>query len=110
MTLPHPPPSVAFDGKVELNFITMKRISKQAKAIADAHIEARKSGNFNDPVCTTKEEVIAALRDGKTIEAVLDQIEIKFTSIHAIILSRVLFHQSKNYRAGVYKGFRLLLD
>jgi len=88
----------------------MKRISKQTKAIADAHIEARKSGNFDNPRCTTREEVIAALREGKTIEDVLDQVETKFTSIHAIILSRVLFHESHNYRSGVYKGFRILLD
>ncbi len=88
----------------------MKRISKQTKAIADAHIQARISGTFDNPEVTTREDVIEALRDGKTIEGVLDQIEIKFTSITAILLSRKLFHQSKNYKAGVYKGFKILLD
>jgi hypothetical protein len=88
----------------------MDRISKQTKAIADAHIQARISGTFDNPEVTTREDVIEALRDGKTIEGVLDQIEIKFTSITAILLSRKLFHQSKNYKAGVYKGFKILLD
>jgi hypothetical protein len=90
--------------------LIMKRISKQTKAIADAHIQARISGTFDNPEVTTREDVIEALRDGKTIEGVLDQIEIKFTSITAILLSRKLFHQSKNYKAGVYKGFKILLD
>jgi hypothetical protein len=88
----------------------MDRISKQTKTIADAHIQARISGTFDNPEVTTREDVIEALRDGKTIEGVLDQIEIKFTSITAILLSRKLFHQSKNYKAGVYKGFKILLD
>jgi hypothetical protein len=88
----------------------MDRISKQTKAIADAHIQARISGTFDNPEVTTREDVIEALRDGKTIEGVLDQIEVKFTSITAILLSRKLFHQSKNYKAGVYKGFKILLD
>ena len=88
----------------------MNKISKQTKAIADAHIQARLSGTFDNPAVTTREDVIKALRDGKTIDWVLDQIETKFTSITAIILSRKLFHQSKNYKAGVYKGFKILLD
>lgn len=88
----------------------MKKISKQTKAIADAHIQARISGTFDNPPVTTRQEVIDALKDGKTFEAVLDQIEMRFTSITAIILSRQLFHQSKNYKAGVYKGFKILLD
>jgi hypothetical protein len=88
----------------------MNRISKHAKAVADAHIQARLAGTFDNPPVTTRQEVIDALNDGKTFEAVLDQIETRFTSITAIILSRQLFHQSKNYKAGVYKGFKILLD
>jgi hypothetical protein len=90
--------------------LIMNKISKQTKAIADAHIEARISGTFDNPPVSTRDEVIEALKSGKTIDAVLDQIEIKFTSITAILLSRKLFHQSKNYKAGVYKGFKILLD
>jgi hypothetical protein len=73
----------------------MKRISKQAKAIADAHI---------------KEELIEALLSGKTFSELLEEIEMRFTSITSILLSRQLFHQSNNYRSGVYKGFKILID
>lgn len=88
----------------------MKRISKQAKAIADAHIKARLQGNFDDPKVTTKEELIEALLSGKTFSELLEEIEMRFTSITSILLSRQLFHQSNNYKAGVYKGFKILID
>lgn len=88
----------------------MKRISKETKAIADAHIQARLTGNFDDPKVTTRDEIIAALKEGKTFSQLLDEIEMRFTSITSILLSRQLFHQSNNYRSGVYKGFKILID
>jgi hypothetical protein len=88
----------------------MKRISPQTKAIADAHIKARLNSSFDDPQVTTKEEMIDALLQGKTFSALLDTIEMRFTSITSILLSRSLFHQSDNYKSGVYKGFKILLD
>lgn len=88
----------------------MNRISKQTKAIAEAHIQARLNGTFDNPEVTTKEELIQALKDGKTFEELLDRIEMKYTSITSILLSRKMFHQSTNYKNGVYKGFRILLD
>lgn len=88
----------------------MNRISKQTKAIADAHIQARLNGTFDNPEVTTKDELIQALKDGKTFEELLDRIEMKYTSITSILLSRKMFHQSANYKNGVYKGFRILLD
>jgi hypothetical protein len=93
-----------------LNISRMKRISRKAKAIADAHIKARVDGNFDDPKVTTKQEMIDDILDGKTFSGLLDEIEMRFTSITSIILSRKLFHQSNNYKAGVYKGFKILLD
>jgi nitroimidazol reductase NimA-like FMN-containing flavoprotein (pyridoxamine 5'-phosphate oxidase superfamily) len=51
-----------------------------------------------------------AILEGKTFSGLLDEIEVRFTSITSIILSRKLFHQSKNYKSGVYKGFKILLD
>ena len=86
------------------------RITKETKRIADAHIEARLNGTFDDPQVSTKDELIQALRDGKTFSGLLDQIEIKFTSITSILLSRQLFHQSKSYTNGVYKGFKIILQ
>jgi hypothetical protein len=88
----------------------MKRISPKTKAIADAHIKARLEGNFDDPKVTTKQEMFDAILEGKTFSGLLDEIEVRFTSITSIILSRKLFHQSKNYKSGVYKGFKILLD
>lgn len=86
------------------------RISKQTKAIADAHIKARLDGVFDDPEVKTREELIAMLKQGKTFSQLMDNIEMRYTSITSIILSRRFFHQSQNYKAGVYKGFRRLLD
>lgn len=93
-----------------------KRISKKVKAIADAHLEAKLRGSFDDPRVASKEEVIASLSAGKTLSAVLEQIEIRFCSITSIILaSNVLRlngdvgHLSANYKRDVYRGFKALL-
>lgn len=88
----------------------MKRISKQAKAIADAHIRAAKEDSFDDPSCRTRDEVIAALKDGKTLRMVLEAIEFRFASVGSIMLSRVMDYTSQSYKAAVYKGFRILID
>ena len=91
----------------------MKRITPQAKAIADAHIAARLKGEFDYPMdarIANRDELISLVTSGKTIEALLDYIEMNFTSITSILLSRKLFHQSANYKSGVYKGFKLLID
>ena len=88
----------------------MKRISKQAESIADAHIQARLNGTFDNIVVSTKEELIQSLKDGKTFSGLLDRIEMKYTSITSILLSRKMFHNSQNYKSGVYKGFKILLD
>jgi hypothetical protein len=86
------------------------RITKETKQIADAHIKARLESTFDDVDVSTKEELIQALRDGKTFSGLLEAIEMKYTSITSILMSRRLFHQSKNYTDGVYKGFKLLLQ
>lgn len=86
------------------------RITKETKQIADAHIKARLDSTFDDIEVRTKEELIQALREGKTFSALLEHIEMKFTSITSILMSRRLFHQSKNYTDGVYKGFKILLQ
>jgi len=88
----------------------MKRISKQAKAIADAHIQARINGTFDDPNFSTKDELIQLLNEGKTFSGLLDRIEMKYTSITSILLSRTMFFNSQNYKSGIYKGFKILLD
>jgi hypothetical protein len=86
----------------------MKRISKEVKAVADAHIKARIEGNFDNPRVTSKQEIIDALNEGKTFEELLNEIEIRFVSITSNILQRALNHTSGAYKKGVYKGFRIL--
>jgi len=93
-----------------------KRISTKVKAIADAHLEAKLRGSFDDPRVTTRDEVIASLLAGKTFSEVLSQIEIRFCSITSIMLaSNVLRlngdigYLSANYKKDVYRGFKALL-
>ena len=88
----------------------MKRITKEIKAIADKHLEARISGKFDDPSVDTKSEVINALRSGKTFSAVMDQIEIRFISITSLIMQKHLNHISESYKRSIYKGFNILLS
>ena len=87
----------------------MKRISKQAKQIADRHIEARQKGVFDPCTCTTKEEVIAEMLAGKTCQEVIVEVEARYCSVTSSVLNGVFNHSSQNYRAGVYRGFKILL-
>lgn len=87
-----------------------KRISKEAKAIADAHIQARRNNDFTNPEVTTKEELIDKLHEGETFEALLREIEVRFCSVGSVMMSSIMNHTSNNYKAAVYKGFKLLID
>jgi len=88
----------------------MKRITKATKAIADAHIAAKAMGVFDDPHVTTREEVIALLKDGKTFKEVLFQIEARFVPFGTIMISAVFGQSTTTYKRGVYEGFKKLLD
>lgn len=88
----------------------MRRISKTAKAVADAHIAARIADRFDDPKVRTKEEVLGFLRSGKTLRGVMEEIETKFIPIHTIVSMRMFGHVSETYRKEVYKAFKFLLD
>lgn len=91
----------------------MKRISKQAKAIADKHIAAKLNNNFDNPKVSTRAEVMEALLAGKTFSAVLETVETRFCSIGSLLMASGIIldaHLSKNYKANVYKGFRILID
>ncbi len=90
-----------------------KRISKQAKAIADKHIAAKLSGQFDNPQVSTKEDIISSLMAGKTFSAVLETIETRFCSIGTLLLASGIVldvHLSDNYKANIYKGFKILID
>jgi hypothetical protein len=87
-----------------------KRISKETKAIADKYIQAAIDGKFDDVKIKNPAELKQALKDGKVIKALLDEIEIRYVSITSIMMNRMLLHQSAAYRNGIYKGFKILLD
>jgi len=85
------------------------RITPQIKAIADAHIKARIDNSFDDPKASTIEEIRSLLVDGKTLQGVLEEIEIRYCPITSIFIARQMKHSSKAYVSGVYKGFKILL-
>jgi hypothetical protein len=87
----------------------MKRITPQIKAIADAHIQAKFTGEWDNPNANTKEEVLSLLRGGKTFAEVLKQIEIRHVSITSNLMSSQLGFTSEAYKKGVYKGFKVIL-
>lgn len=88
----------------------MKRISKQAKAIADAHLQAQLIGKFDDPHVTSSKEVIAQLKAGKTFSELIRLIEIRDISIFSIVASTLMKHQSIAYKKAVYNQFKKLID
>jgi len=88
----------------------MKKISKQVKAIADRHIEARLGQRSYDemPEGITLEQLLTDLMDGKTYEYVIKRVEAKFCSIGSSVMAHVIQHCSNSYRSAVYKGFRII--
>ena len=88
----------------------MGRITPQVKAIADAHIQARQSGKFDNPTVRTREELFEKLSSGQTFEEVLRQIEVRFASIGSILMSTTMLYVSQSYKSAVYKGFKALLQ
>jgi hypothetical protein len=88
------------------------RIQPKIKAIADAHIAAKMAGKFDNPKVSTKEEIIECLYMGKTFSQVLNVIEIRFCSITSLLLHSpaLLAHTTHQYKAGVYKGFKIMLQ
>lgn len=88
----------------------MKRITPQVKAIADAHLMAKESGMFDNPEITNTQELKDALWAGKTFSGVLEEIEIRYCTTGSMLLGSCLDHTSNNYKSGVYKGFKTLLQ
>jgi hypothetical protein len=88
----------------------MKRIEPWVKDIADAHIKARIKDSFDNPPITTKREVIESLVSGLTMDEVMKQVEIRFCSITSTLIMRQFKEPTKAYKAGIYKGFKILLQ
>jgi hypothetical protein len=87
----------------------MNRISKQVKAIADAHIEAKMTGKFLEQHVTNKDELLQSIVDGYTYKQLLDLVEINYVTITSQLTSTLLVHVSDSYKKQVYKGFKEIL-
>ena len=83
-----------------IKLIKMKRITKKVKAIADAHIEAKLKGEFDNPYVATKQDLIKELEDGKTFRSLLDNIEARYCTITSMLLSSTALGVSKSYSKG----------
>jgi hypothetical protein len=88
----------------------MQKITKETKMIADAHLLAKQTGLFNDPVISSKQDLIEALKQGQTFSKLMDEIEIRFVSITSLMMAHALDHESGAYKKGIYKGFKTLLQ
>jgi hypothetical protein len=86
-----------------------KRITPKIKEIANAHIEARQNGYFDNPDIRTHTEMITSMIQGKTFEAPLRMIEKRYCSTQAM---NTLYEDKRitdAYRRCVYKGFTYIL-
>lgn len=85
-------------------------MTPELKAIADAHIQAKIKGQFDDPHVESKEQIIRYLQAGKTFSEILRQVEVRYVSITSNILASSMDYQTDAYRRGVYKGFKALFS
>lgn len=86
----------------------MKRITSEVKAIADAHIQAKLTGKFDNVFINSREDLLQKMREGYTFSGVIDQIERRFVSITSLIYQSAFDHTTEAYKKAVYKGFKIL--
>lgn len=83
---------------------------RQYIKIANAHIEAKLHNKFTNPSATTRDEVMSALADGHTFEALMEQIETRYVSVTSQLYSSVLGYTTEAYKKSIRKGFKHLLQ
>jgi hypothetical protein len=88
----------------------MTRISKKVKAIADAHIEAKITGNFSEQHVTNKDELLQSIVDGYTYKQLLNLVEINYVTTTSLMMSSVIGHVTDAYRKQVQNGFKEILN
>jgi hypothetical protein len=88
----------------------MKRITKEVKAIADAHMQAKLTGKFNEVYFNSREDLLNKMKEGYTFSLVIDQIETRFVSVTSLICQRAFDHTTDAYKKAVYKGFKTLYE
>lgn len=86
----------------------MNRITKEVKAIADAHIAARINDSFDDTKISSKEELLQLMREGKTFSRVMEEIEMRYCSITSTLMARKMCHTTNAYKTAVYNAFKKL--
>lgn len=77
--------------------------------IADAHIEAKLSGRFDDVAIKVAKDVFDSLKAGKTSSHVMHEIEVRYATITSCIYASTFKHATNAYRASVRRGFQTLL-
>ena len=83
---------------------------KQIRLVTDAHINAKISGKYDNPLVMSKEDIVREMLNGKTFSAVINQIESRFISITSQLMSSQFGHVSNTYRTQVYNAIKTLLS
>lgn len=87
-----------------------KRITQEARAIADAHIRARMDDKFDDLPVSDNDEFKYNIFRGKTYSKVLEEIELKYSTNTSVLTARMFKHCTDSYKRAVYKGFSELIE
>lgn len=95
------------------NLSHLKILCKMKRAeinkIADAHIEAKLSGNFDDVAIVVAKDVFDTLKQGKTNSHVMHEVEVRYATITSCIYSSTFKHATNAYKASIRRGFQTLL-
>lgn len=88
-------------------------LSPTQNKIFQAHLSAYKKHYQNEPVewfaPTTKEELVAGLREGKVCKKLWDEISFHYVSMTSSLMSATLGHISNTMERDMKKGFSIVL-
>jgi hypothetical protein len=88
----------------------MTRITKLQKETMLRHLEAYKQDKFDLERVNNVEEMKQAIRDGKTIRSLHENIEARFCSVGSAVMSRLMQHESKSYVRDLSKGYKEVMN
>jgi hypothetical protein len=78
--------------------------------IANAHLEAKLHNKFTNPSVSTREQMMDALMNGDTFEALMEQIETRYVSVTSQLYSSVLGYTTEAYKKSIRRGFKQLIQ
>ena len=93
--------------------LSEQRITQLQTKIMKAHVEADKNGTWDFPKNNppkTAEEMVEALKNGKTVWYVHDQIKYRFCSITSLIINSTFENETRSLLADMRKGYKTLLN